>query len=481
VLLFVAGWALFAFAGIYRWTAVPLTVGVALLVFTARPRMTRHPFRALDLALLASGLAVALQLVPLPAHLRLAVAPSVIAYEQAVRIAPDGATLPTLSGPITIDPDATRYGLLLIVLMVAVFWSARALFQRGGVRTTIVGIATMGLVVAPMAIGQHASAPRLFYWVWRGLGSNSLPYTPFINRNDFAGWLVMAIPLTLGYAVARIQSRPAGEAFDPESALDNKGLLLIMSLFAMTAGLIASLSRSGMAGLAAGLLVFILLVRERMDRKQTAWMLASLAAMVALATMYTNMGALANRMSGVVSEGMAGRLAIWRQTWPMVRDFFPLGSGVGTYQRIMVLYQTTSRLFFISHADNEYLQVLAEGGALLGVPVAIVLIAGATNIGTRLRGDRTPLFCMRAGAACGIVGVAVQNLWEMTLRIPANGVLFGILAAVALHETRVHGADAHRGRARSDRATTMGDGREVAVETRDGRSVPRRQALRAGT
>jgi O-antigen ligase len=397
-----------------------------------------------------------------------------------VRIAPNGAT--SALGPITIDPDATRYGLLLIALMVAVFWSARALLQKaGGVRTIVAGIATMGLVAAPMAIAQHATAPRLFYWVWKGLGTNSLPYTPFINRNDFAGWLVMTIPLTLGYAVARIQSRPAGEAFNPESALDNKGLLLMLALFAMTAGLIASLSRSGMAGLSAGLLLFVLLSRERMNGKQIKWMLASLLAMVALAAMYTNMGALANRMSGVVSEGMAGRLAIWRQTWPMVRDFFPLGSGVGTYQRIMVLYQTTSRLFFISHADNEYLQVLAEGGALLGIPVAMVLIAGAANIAFRLRADRTPLFCMRAGAACGIVALAVQNLWEMTLRVPANGVLFAILAAVALHEARVHTAGLHRVRTRSDRATTMGGDREVVVETRDGRAVQSRQALRART
>jgi O-antigen ligase len=427
-------------------------VAVALLVYIARPQIASRPFRALDLAIGACGLAILLQLIPFPPALRLAVAPSSVAYEQTVRI-DTGDTLSAIAGPITVDPGATRYGLLLVALMMVTFWSARALFQRGGVRATIRGIALMGLVVAPMAVAQHAMAPRLFYWSWRGLSTNSLPYTPFINRNDFAGWLVMAIPLTLGYAVARIQSRSSGEAFDPESALDNKGLLLILSLFAMTAGLLASLSRSGMAGLASGLLLFILLVRERMSRTQAGWMLGGLFAMIALAAMYTNMGALADRMSGVVSEGMAGRLAIWRQTLPMVRDFWPMGSGVGTYQRVMVPYQTMSHLFYISHADNEYLQILAEGGALLGIPSAIVLIMGATLAGRRLRADRTPLFCMRAGAACGMVGLAVQNCWEMTLRVPANGALFAILAAVALHEARVHGADVHRRKARSDRAT----------------------------
>src|SRR2546422_853596 len=143
-------------------------------------------------------------------------------------------------------------------------------------------------------------------------------------------------------------------------------------------------------------------------------------------------------------EGLTGRVAIWRQTWPMVRDFWPVGSGVGSYEQVMVLYQTTtSRLFYISHADNEYLQVLAEGGALLGVPVALALLAFIAVIAKRLRGDRTPLFWIRAGAASGILAVAVQNFFEMTLRVPANAVLLAILAAVAFHDpvTAPRGSD----------------------------------------
>jgi O-antigen ligase len=119
----------------------------------------------------------------------------------------------------------------------------------------------------------------------------------------------------------------------------------------------------------------------------------------------------------------------------MVRDFWPVGSGVGTYQQVMTLYQTSSRLFYISHADNEYLQVLAEGGALLGIPVAVALIAFGSAIIRRLRTDRTPLFWVRAGAASGLLAVCVQNVWEMTLRVPANAVLLAILAAIATHES----------------------------------------------
>jgi hypothetical protein len=59
----------------------------------------------------------------------------------------------------------------------------------------------------------------------------------------------------------------------------------------------------------------------------------------------------------------------------------------------------------------------------------------------RLRSDRTPRFWVRAGAASGIVAAVVQNCFEMTLRVPANGVLLAILAAIAAHEGH---ADARR-------------------------------------
>jgi O-antigen ligase len=173
-----------------------------------------------------------------------------------------------------------------------------------------------------------------------------------------------------------------------------------------------------------------------MSRQWIGWMLAGTVGVVIVAAVYAaNVGALAARLSGAASEGLSGRVAIWRQTWPMVRDFWPVGSGVGTYQQVMVLYQTTtSRLFYIFHADNEYLQIVAEGGALLAVPAAIAVIALVVLVVKRLRSDRTALYWMRAGAASGLVAAAVQNCFEMTLRVPANGVLLAILAAIAAHE-----------------------------------------------
>jgi O-antigen ligase len=227
--------------------------------------------------------------------------------------------------------------------------------------------------------------------------------------------------------------RHAGDPIDPEEAFDNPAIVLGLAIFAMSAGLLASLSRSGLAGMLAAIGLFLVVARGRMSREWLRWMTLALAGMLLLGLMYANAGALGNRLSGVVGEGVAGRFTIWRQTWPMVTDFWPTGSGVGTYQKVMLLYQTSSWRFSISHADNEYLQVLAEGGALLAIPVTIALVAGVLSIRRRLVAERSPIFWVRLGAACGIFGLAIQNLFEMTLRVPANAVLFALLAAIATH------------------------------------------------
>jgi O-antigen ligase len=188
----------------------------------------------------------------------------------------------------------------------------------------------------------------------------------------------------------------------------------------------------------ASLALFLFLARGRMSKRRLTWMTAGIAAMVALALMYANMGALAARAGGALTEGVWGRMVIWRMTWPMVQDFWPVGSGVGTYQPVMVLYQTPGLNLYVSHADNEYLQILAEGGAPLAIATGVALAAAFVAIRRRLRSDHTPLFWVRLGAACGLFGLAVQNGWEMTLRVPANAVLLAVLAAIALHDTHVH-------------------------------------------
>ena len=141
---------------------------------------------------------------PLPEPARATLSPNRAAVEAALVLAP------SRGGPLTLDSRATAWALAAGTALFLIFLSARALFERQeGLRTVCRGLAWVGLVLAGGAFLQRTLSPALIYGVWRpaGLASNILPWGPFINRNDFAAWLLMAIPLTIGYLLMRIASR----------------------------------------------------------------------------------------------------------------------------------------------------------------------------------------------------------------------------------------------------------------------------------
>ena len=65
----------------------------------------------------------------------------------------------------------------------------------------------------------------------------------------------------------------------------------------------------------------------------------------------------------------------------------------------------------------------------------MAIVAGVWLVVKRLREDHAGIFWLRLGAAAGMFAVATQNMVEMTLRVPANSVLFTILVAVATSES----------------------------------------------
>jgi hypothetical protein len=48
-----------------------------------------------------------------------------------------------------------------------------------------------------------------------------------------------------------------------------------------------------------------------------------------------------------------------------------------------------------------------------------------------LKQDVTSNYLIRAGACAGLAGVLVQSIWETGLTMPANALLFAMLAAIA--------------------------------------------------
>jgi O-antigen ligase len=131
---------------------------------------------------------------------------------------------------------------------------------------------------------------------------------------------------------------------------------------------------------------------------------------------------------------MADRLAIWQDTLGVVRHFWLTGTGAGTYLTSMAVFQRSKPGVVFNQAHNHYLQLAAEGGLLVGVPVVLALRAFVRLAVGSLKSDRSAMYWMRAGAASGLFGAAVQSVWETGLTVPANAALAAVLAAIVVHD-----------------------------------------------
>lgn len=116
------------------------------------------------------------------------------------------------------------------------------------------------------------------------------------------------------------------------------------------------------------------------------------------------------------------------------------GVGLGAYEGAMPAYQEQPVVILFNHAHSQYLQWWAEGGLIGTLIAAALFVAGWRLFARRRRRDRGPLVHLREGALAGIVGLAVQSVWETPLVTPA--VLWLLAAAAALATERPPSRDA---------------------------------------
>jgi hypothetical protein len=429
-------WSIFAVGGVYLWAGVPLLGAAVALALGARPRVAgSSETRGVDTALVLALAATAFQLVPLPGSARALITPHADTLRSALLLSRDGTST---FEPISVAPWSTAYGLGLIATAMVVFWTARQACGQGATRFLVRAVAFVGLIAALAALVQKAGNPELIYGHWVPRDAGARPFGPFVNRNHFAAWVVMAVPLATGYVGAALTAhRPASHVAGAVAAalrsLGSGALWTAVSVAVMTLALVTSTSRSGLLAFGISLAGAVWIGRGRLTTR--VWIVALLAAsiLVLFVGTYGNLTPLMWRLEETLLVGAGDRPQIWQETWTVIRDFWLTGTGLGTYQPTMLIYQQTDRGVFINQAHNQYLHLFAEGGLLLIIPAAASVIAFIRLFRIRLARDTSPSAWLRIGGAAALVAIAVQGLWETGLRMPANGILFALAAAVAVH------------------------------------------------
>jgi O-antigen ligase len=298
----------------------------------------------------------------------------------------------------------------------------------------------LGLAVIGIAgLANHNDKVLGFWEPW----SHAAPFGPFINRNHYAGWMLMSIPLGAGYLMSMV-GREIAEG--PRSwrarvvwlstRRANRMVMVTLALIVMMLSVLLSVSRSGIVCLAIGMAAFgWFALRKIASRSRRVVAIVCLAALAIGGVGWAGVDRIGSRFAALQGDGSGGRREIWRDTVAVTRAFPVAGTGLDTFGLAMLVYQTAEMHEHYEEAHNDYLQVAAEGGLLVSVPALLLIGVAAYQVRRRFRerADTVTTFWLRAGAVAGLLTIALQEAAEFSLQMPGNAALFCVLAAIAVH------------------------------------------------
>jgi O-antigen ligase len=322
---------------------------------------------------------------------------------------------------LTASSYHTRMELLLLISDLIVLFLAVQAFRtledwRGFVWFGMI----LGFLVSLFAILQHLTSNGKLYW-FREIRSGGIPFGPYVNRNHFAGFAELVLPLAL---IPLVLGRVRRERW------------LVVGLFAVLpiGALFLSASRGGIVSFCAelGVLALVMILRRTAGKQLLAGAAVLLGALLLVS--WLGVGQILQRLSSVqLLEVTAGKRASMRaDTWRIFLDHPFLGTGLGTIQIVFPPYETLYDAKIVNHTHNDYLEALAETGILGGLCCAWFIGVLLTQSLKRLQGPNNSFaVALQLSGLVACSGFLVHSLVDFNLHIPANAMMFFLMAQLA--------------------------------------------------
>jgi hypothetical protein len=420
LLVIIVLFAPLARGAVHVWPAIVLgALCLGLYITSTRERIREgRPMQVgvLGLILLAAALYPLLQLVPLPPALLAALSPAAAAIRDPAHGWSPGWQ------PLALESHGAWFGALRRISCLLVFLvAANRYADRRRRQLPLAALAIAATLVAAWGFVDVLGRPSAAaHDVLAELGSLRMRAT-FGNANHASAYL------TLGSfaALALTTSLP------PRAA----------ALFAclgglIMAGLLMTFSRGGIisfAVAAAALIVFLLVrsVAKRSFPRRTLVACAMLL-LAPLGAALFGKGPLDARMASLATVARVTadtKVRLQRDSLPFLRDFVATGAGDWGFSQAFFRYKKMEEPFTFTHIENEYLQQVADYGAVFGVvPPVAILLAGGLAIVRRRRGTTAPF----VGAA--LLAMALHGFTDFSMATGAVStavfLLLGILVGV---------------------------------------------------
>ncbi len=309
---------------------------------------------------------------------------------------------------------------LLITYLIFVFLISQVFYRRGHWRVFVWYLMTLGFFVSVLGILQYLTFNGKLYW-FREMRFGGAPFGPYVNRNHFAGFAEMIIPLALMPLVLGKVRR-------------ERVFLVVLFAVVPIVALVLSASRGGIVsfGVQVVILFSLLLIRRVRGRYVILGGIVMLAAVMAVS--WIGVQQVLQRFSGIQNpEVTVGkRVAMRHDTWRLFLDHPIIGTGLGTFQMVYPPYDTLYDGKVVNHAHNDYLEALAETGVIGGLCclwfLGNLLLSALKGVADKESTFGSVLNLSGLIACCGIL---VHSLVDFNLHIPANALLFFVSAHMA--------------------------------------------------
>jgi O-antigen ligase len=132
----------------------------------------------------------------------------------------------------------------------------------------------------------------------------------------------------------------------------------------------------------------------------------------------------------------ARRAEMLRDSWRIFLDHPLFGTGLGTLEYVFPRYETLYDGTVVNHTHNDYVEVLAETGAIGGLVCASFLVLFFAAGWRRIAEAKGSLpLALHIGAFSSCCALLAHSLVDFNLHIPSNALLFLIQAAMATSVT----------------------------------------------
>jgi O-antigen ligase len=324
-------------------------------------------------------------------------------------------------------PRISFWAALFLLSCITFFYLAGgAISTPSQIRQLIYLIISVSVFLSVFGLLKKTGHNPFGWWDYDPSGLNrtlALSTSTFGNPNHFGGYLEMAIPLTLGLAFTGL----------------NKPQRMFMILFAgiLMSALILSLSRGGWISTFVGLLFMgSVSIGKRLISFDRRWILSFGGLLFCLAIVFLSSRANVEEARSVTAmqadASLLSRLSVWKSSLAMIKDHPLLGTGPGTFSSFFTQYQPPSFHTRFYRAHNQYLQFVSEAGIFI-IPIILWLVSQFYINGFEKMNHPSRLVRgTTLGAMSGVTAALFHSMFDFTLKIPANALLFVILVAIVV-------------------------------------------------